>query len=307
MRHSRIDILAASATLLLCGQLGSRAQVYSDWSVRDTTVVTSMEEGTVKETDYAAQGIFMDWGTTLSEFDNYDGDTALDETPASVPASTAAVTLRGLQLNLPSLVDENGIDLYLLTTEGIHIYMALDSPVYHQDPDRDVIKWIRYYAYEKREHTRRLFRRYERWEPLIRKYFAARGVPPELAEICLIESGCTYEALSSAGALGMWQIMPETGRRFGLVVNELRDDRKDPVLSTKAAAEILLSNYKRVGEWTLAAAAYNCGSGRILGQMKGGRNHWEAVRPGLPKETRQYIPSLLAIHYVWTYRDRLAL
>ena len=132
-------------------------------------------------------------------------------------------------------------------------------------------------------------------------------IQPELSELCLIESGCTYEAESSAGAMGMWQIMPATGRSFGLEVTSFKDDRKDPVLSTQAAAKILLANYHKLGEWTLAAAAYNCGSGRIRAELKRGNQDWEHMKGSLPKETSQYIPSLLAIHYVWTYREQLNL
>ena len=282
------------------------AQIISDWTARDTLVVTSMEEGTVKESDYAAKGIFMNWDSVLNDYNSYDGSKELDRIPEQAKATETVVrTLKGMELNLPSIIDENGIDLFMLTPEGIYIYLAMAEPIYHQEPDEDVIKWIRYYAYEKRSHTKRLFARYEKWEPFIKKFFQVKGIPPELAELCLIESGCTYEAVSSAGATGMWQIMPATGRSYGLIINEFRDDRKDPVLSTKTAADILLANYRRVGEWTLATAAYNCGSGRIEKHIRQGKNTWEKMKPSLPKETRQYIPSLLAIHYVWTYRERL--
>ena len=281
------------------------AQIYNDWERRDT-IVTSMNEGTVKETDYAAQGIFMDWSTVLDDFDEYDGDTTLDVIRAKViPTKTEVTSLKGVTFTLPTLPDENGVDLFMLTYEGIYIYMAMDEPVYFMEPEEDIIKWIRYYAYDKRTYTQRIFNRYKNWEPLIKNYFRAMGIPEELAELCLVESGCTYEAISSAGAVGMWQIMPDTGRSHGLKVNDKVDDRKDPVLSTQTAADILLSNYRITGDWTLSAAAYNCGAGRVQRHMIQGRNTWETMKPNLPKETRQYIPCLLAVHYVWTYRDRL--
>lgn len=284
------------------------AQVISTLEGENRGVVTSMKEGTVKEDDYAAKGIFNDWSDVLKDFSTYQDEKKMDEIrELKRPTGTVQVQLKGKELQLPSYVDENGIDLYLLTTEGIKIYMALSGPTYFQEPDADVIKWVRYYAHRNRSQTRRIFKRYEKWEPLIKEYFRSVGVPPELSELCLIESGCTYEAESPAGALGMWQIMPATARHFGLEVSLYQDERKDPVLSTQAAAKILLANYRKLGEWTLAAAAYNCGAGRIQSEFNHGRQEWNTIKSSLPKETSQYIPGLLAIHYVWTYRDKLNL
>ena len=131
---------------------------------------------------------------------------------------------------LPEIIDENGIDLFLLTKDGITIYMAMDAPSYLQETDDDLVKWIRYYAYQKRNYTARLFKRYEQWEARIKDEFSSRGVPEEIAELCMVESGCTYEAVSPVGAVGMWQIMPETGRAYKLTINQFLDERKNPFL-----------------------------------------------------------------------------
>lgn len=297
------NILAV--TLFLGLSLTATAQIDLSWDKRDS-IVTNIEEGAITDSDYAASGIIEDWSTLFKEYQAYDGDKQLDSIDDSNPVFNKTVkTLKGLTLNLPYIPDENGTDLYMLTTEGIEIYLALDEPAYHQTPDEDVIKWIRYYAFDKRAYTKKLFNRYKKWESSLKDLFRAYGVPEELTELCLIESGCTYNALSHAGAKGMWQIMPETGRQFGLTINDYIDQREDPVLSTQTAIKILSSNYRRVGDWTLAAAAYNCGAGRILGHIKKGNNSWERMKPYLPKETRQYIPSLIAIHYVWTYKEQL--
>lgn len=283
------------------------AQIINDWS-NGNGIVSDMTEGTVQEGDYAAEGIFADWSETIQDFVNYDGGSDIDKKVSKTNKEYHDVQmLNGRMLNLPTMIDENGIDLFLLTEEGITIYMALDGPVYHQDPDDEIIKWIRYYAYEKRNYTRNVFRRYAKLEAFIKEQFKIAGVPEELSELCLIESGCTYEALSSAGALGMWQIMPDTARSFGLAVNSYIDERRDPIKSTMAAARILVSNYNKIGDWTLAAAGYNCGAGRILNEIKNGRNTWDRMKLTLPKETAQYIPALLAMHYVWTYKDSLCI
>ena len=298
----------ATIYFLLFGMnlLPVRGQIISEWN-QGGGVVTHMGENTISEDDYAAEGIFSDWNDTVRDFTAYDGNTELDSLPAERKEYRQVKTLRGMTLNLPEIIDENGIDVYLLTTEGITIYLALDEPVYYQEPDDEIVKWIRYYAYEKRKYTATVFRRYKDWEPRIKAYFRSQGVPEELAELCLIESGCTYKALSPAGAYGMWQIMPDTGRSYGMTITGYRDDREDPVLSTQAAARILGSNYRRVGEWTLAAAAYNCGAGRVQKEMNRGRNTWESMKGTLPKETSQYIPALIAMHYVWTYKEKLKL
>jgi len=280
--------------------------------------VTTMYEGFIEPDDFAAEGILSDWEDLLKDFENtknvplYKAKDGMN-LDAPLPRNNSVVNYpttrlydrKGNAYDVPYLPDENGIDLFFLMSEGIHVAMVIDSPAYMQLVDDDVIKWIRYYGYTKRHRTKTIFKRYEKWEPILKQYFSARGLPAELAELCLIESGCMYKAVSPVGATGMWQIMPETGRRFGMTINEVTDDRLDPVLSTIAATKILASNFKKTEDWTLAVAAYNCGSGRILKEKSKGRKNWYEMKKYLPKETSQYIPSLIAIHYVWTYRERL--
>ena len=306
----RTTITALLAVLLPA--VNGRGQIINDWS-NNEGIVSTLEEGTIDDETYAAQGIFSDWNKILDDFEhNQLDDVELDKEIQNVRSNAAFEAIRtlrdrnGVELRLPEIIDEEGTDLYLLTKEGMTIYMALDAPVYLQDVDDDVAKWVRYYAHQKRAYTKKMFQRYTQWEPYLKDLFRRNGVPEELAELCLVESGCTYKALSSAGALGMWQIMPDTGRSFGMVINLMQDDRTDPVRSSNVAVRILKSNYAKIGEWTLAAAAYNCGSGRIASKGKVG-NQWSDIRPFLPKETQQYIPCLLAIHYIWTYRDKLGL
>ena len=303
-------ISALLACSILAG-LEAGAQVVG--SLQENTsggVVTNVSEGAVSENDYQAEGIINDWKDVLQDFDQTEiNDAKLDKEISTVKAINQGRLNRfvgrdGTIYELPQAIDENGIDLYLLSPEGITIYMAFDAPVYLQEIDENIIKWIRYYAYSKRSRTKTLFRRYTEWEPKIKQYFAAAGVPAEMAELCLIESGCTYQALSPVGALGMWQIMPETGRAYGMMVNGVVDERLDPVKSTITASRILARNYERIGEWTLAAAAYNCGPGRFVKKENKGKP-WSVMKESLPMETQQYIPSLIAIHYVWTYRNEL--
>lgn len=303
MRHAAV----ISAVILLAAGNPAGGQVINDWS-NTNGVVTSVEQGAIKEDDYAAQGIISDWESVLEEFEK-EGEKASAEVAGIISTlqlrapkkgANAYKGIDGNTYDLPQMLDENGIDMFLLTEEGMTIYMAFDAPVFLQDIDEDIIKWVRYYAYTKRSYTKRVFERYKEWEPRIKQYFEFVGVPPELAELCLIESGCTYTAKSSAGAVGMWQFMPATARAYGMRVDDQVDDRLDPVISTQAAARLLRDNFRKLGEWTIATAAYNCGAGRFReGQV------WTEVKSRLPKETQQYIPGLIAMHYVWTYREKL--
>lgn len=290
------------------------AQIINDWDKRTGDVVTSVEEGSIGEDDYSATGILETWGELEEEFRS----EAMDELESELDgigekggrtAGTVTLTTRdGRELRVPTVPSGDGTDMFLLTRDGISIYMAVDAPAYHQETDDETVRWIRFYARKRRKTTLAMFRRYETWEPRIKSCFRAEGIPEELAELCLVESACTYKALSPAGALGMWQIMPATGRRYGMAINGSVDERTDPVASTMVAARILKDNMKATGDWTLATAAYNCGAGRV-GRMRDGKiaGSWEQVRTRLPEETRQYIPRLLALHYVWTYREKLGL
>lgn len=307
----RKELLLTIAALTLHPAL--RSQVINDWEDR-TGVVSNMEEGTVNEDDYMASGIFSSWDSILKDYSKTKNTRKSDlekeireiRDEDTVHHTTTVTDRNGTQYTLPMILAEDGTDMYLLTNEGINIYMVLDAPVYFQEIDDEIVRWIRYYAYTKKRYTKIMFKRYEPWENHIKEHFRSKGVPAELAELCLIESGCTYGARSSAGAVGMWQIMPATGRAYGMRIDGNTDDRLDPVASTLTAAKILLKNYERTGEWTLAAAAYNCGAGRFTSARNRGLP-WSSVKPSLPKETQQYIPGLIAMHYVWTYRRELGL
>lgn len=298
MRRLTIAIL-----LSITASYAIRGQVYTDWNVNPWETVTNVEEAALKGGEYDAEGIIGDWSRVLEQFGQYRDDGSIEKEAVELEGNTQKKKLvlpGGQTLELPKLVDKDGIDLFFLTSDGIRIYMALDAPAYFEDIDDEVVRWVRFYAWKNRKWIAAVFRRYEEWADYAKGVFTRYGVPEELTELCLIESGCNPKALSRAGALGMWQIMPATGRHHGLTIDGNRDDRTDPLLATPAAARILKANYRKTGNWTLAAAAYNCGAGKI-----GSSVTWEAARGKLPAETQRYIPSLLAMHYVWVYRKEL--
>jgi soluble lytic murein transglycosylase-like protein len=131
------------------------------------------------------------------------------------------------------------------------------------------------------------------WQ-LLQETFRAEGVPVELLAVGWVESRFNPRALSPKGARGVWQFMPETARRYGLQVNDRRDDRTDFALSTRAAARHLSDLYRQFGDWPLALAAYNAGADRVEAAIARARTRdFRLIRPWLPAETQDYVPAVL--------------
>jgi membrane-bound lytic murein transglycosylase D len=130
---------------------------------------------------------------------------------------------------------------------------------------------------------------------LVRRAIQAQGLPEQLFAVPLVESGFNPFALSPKGARGLWQLMPETARRFGLRVDSVVDERTDPLRSTAAAISYLKELYGTLGSWPLALAAYNAGLGRVVGAIQRGATDFTsmAARRLLPEETLRYVPLVL--------------
>ncbi len=133
------------------------------------------------------------------------------------------------------------------------------------------------------------------WEPFVRQILKSEGLPLELLAVPLVESGFNPSAMSPKGARGLWQLMPETARRFGLRVDALLDERTDPLRSTVAAISYLKELYGSLGNWPLALAAYNAGFGKVAEAMARGGPTFAALaaRKLLPAETLRYDPLVL--------------
>jgi len=138
--------------------------------------------------------------------------------------------------------------------------------------------------------------------PIMRKILRYHNAPEELIYLSVQESGLNPTIVSKAGATGLWQFMPSTGYAYGLYQDSYRDDRRDFEKSTDAAARHLKDLYKTFDDWYLAFAAYNAGAGRINGALSksGSKDYWE-VRNYLPGETKNYVPSILALSFI--FRD----
>lgn len=139
--------------------------------------------------------------------------------------------------------------------------------------------------------------------PIFEEALESYQVPLELKYLPIIESALNPGATSRAGAAGLWQFMVKTGKIYGLDVNSLIDERRDPIKSSYAAAHYLKDLYQIFNDWTLAIAAYNCGPANVnkaIRRAGGSKDYW-VIYPYLPKETRGYVPAFIAANYVMNY------
>ena len=139
--------------------------------------------------------------------------------------------------------------------------------------------------------------------PIFEEALEAYQLPLELKYLPVIESALNPLAVSRVGATGLWQFMITTAKQYGLQVNSLTDERRDPVKASYAAARYLKDLYRVFGDWNLVIAAYNCGPENInkaIHRSNGEKDYWQ-IYPYLPKETRGYVPAFIAANYIMTY------
>ncbi len=159
--------------------------------------------------------------------------------------------------------------------------------------------FVDYYCGPGRHGFRRWLERSGRYLPMMREIFAEQGLPLDLTYLAMIESGFNPRACSRANAVGPWQFMASTGQNYGLSNDWWRDERRDPLKSTRAAARHLKDLHERFdGDWYLAIAAYNAGPGKVDRAIRKSRSRdfWQLCRGSyLRKETKNYLPKLLAV------------
>jgi membrane-bound lytic murein transglycosylase D len=164
-----------------------------------------------------------------------------------------------------------------------------------------VDSWIERFTSDQRRSFSIFLDRKQRYEEMITSKLAEREMPQELVYLAMIESGFNPTATSRVKAQGLWQFMAPTGRSYGLTVNGRVDERNNPEKATEAALTYLSDLYRRFGSWYLAAAAYNTGQGRVAsimrsttGSVKGTDEDFYRIASRLPRETREYVPKLIA-------------
>ena len=198
----------------------------------------------------------------------------IDETNGLAPAAEA-----GVKAKAEAEIKNTHSDLPLMMTDQVAGY-------------------ITYFSGYGRGVFERAYARSGRYRPMILSTLKAEGVPQDLIYLAQAESGFHPLAVSRVGARGIWQFMASRGRGYGLHHNMWVDDRQDPEKSTRAAARHLKDLYNQFGDWYLAMAAYNSGPGTVQAAVKrtGYADFWELYRRNvLPKETRNYVPIILAV------------
>jgi len=209
-------------------------------------------------------------------------------TSTSIPTSTPTVTPT-IQDRIDAVLTRFGEEGYRAPpemVERVEHYLKL----YEGSMHGTVATWM--------ERSRRYF-------PMIRAVFSEKNIPVELAYVSMLESGLNTQAVSHAGAAGMWQFMPNTARRYGLRVDESADERADPEKATRAAAAYfkdLIAIFGSRSSVLLCMAAYNAGEQRVINALKRiddpvrDRDFWHLYRMGwLARETNEYIPQVIAL------------
>jgi membrane-bound lytic murein transglycosylase D len=177
--------------------------------------------------------------------------------------------------------------------------VSWDIPVVRNEP---VQKFVRIFTTGSQQDAYALYlKRSGRYEGMIRAKLRERGMPEDLLYLSMIESGFNPTARSHAQAVGLWQFIEDTGERYGLRVDSYVDERKHPEKSTDAALRYLTDLHGQFGSWYLAAAAYNTGEGRVArvmkattGSQRGKDADFWRIRARLPRETREYVPLMVA-------------
>ena len=170
-----------------------------------------------------------------------------------------------------------------------------DLPLMLTDP---VAGYINYFSTRGRGTLENALARGGRYREMIERVLKEEGVPQDLIYLAQAESGFHPLAVSRAGARGMWQFMASRARGYGLERDWWVDERQDPEKATRAAAHHLHDLYNQFGDWYLAMAAYNSGPGTVQNAVKrtGYADYWELYKRNvLPKETRNYVPIILAV------------
>lgn len=191
------------------------------------------------------------------------------------------------------------------TTDREYIERLQRMPTVMEMPYNKIVRaFIDMYVERKKSLVESMLGMSLYYMPIFEQALDKYGMPMELKYLPIIESALNPTAVSRAGATGLWQFMLDTAKGMGLEINSLVDQRRDPYLSSDAAARYLKQLYNSYGDWSLAIAAYNCGPGNVnkaLRRAGGGKKDFWEIYPFLPRETRDYIPAFIAANYAMTY------
>ncbi len=193
-------------------------------------------------------------------------------------------------------------------TDEEYIKRLSSMPTEIEMPYNQVVRsYINMYVQRRRDLVESMLGMSLYYMPIFEQALERKGLPLELRYLPVIESALNPDAVSRAGATGLWQFMLPTARGLGLEINTLVDERRDPYASSEAAATYLKQLYDMYNDWSLAIAAYNCGPGNVNKALRraGGENKdfW-SIYYLLPAETRGYVPAFIAANYVMNYYNQ---
>ena len=186
------------------------------------------------------------------------------------------------------------------TPDSVFIERMQQLPYVVELPYNTIVRrYILRYLYHSPKQVAGLLQKEQYYMPIFQDILSQYDLPYELAYLPVIESALNPNARSHMGAVGLWQFMPATGKKYGLEINSLVDERRDPIKSTHAAAKFMNALYEVFKDWNLVIAAYNCGPGNVNKAIyrAGGKRDFWSIYPFLPKETRAYLPLYIAAVY----------
>lgn len=236
---------------------------------------------------------------------NAEGETEIFELPEAMTAEVdSLLRLYTSQTYLQPDADCNSTDVDPYFDDDVYKLRLSQLPTVMEMAYNDVVrKFIDRYTKNSRKSVSVMLGRGNFYMPIFEEALEAYGLPLELKYLPVIESGLNPNAVSHVGATGLWQFMLTTGKQYGLEVNTLVDERRDPLKASWAAARYLRDLYKIFGDWNLVIAAYNCGPENVnkaIHRAKGQNDYW-VIYPYLPRETRGYVPAFIAANYVMNY------
>ena len=261
---------------------------------------------------FSLQGIHAQTDVT-EETDNDDIITVTDKDGKQEEIEVP----EGMEDNLDSLLHLYNAQTYMMadTTckyrdvnpvfeKEVYIDRLKRMPTIIEMPYNEVVqKFIDRYSGKLRRSVSFMLGASNFYMPIFEEALEAYNLPLELKYLPVIESALNPKAVSRVGATGLWQFMLPTGKRYGLEVNTLVDERRDPVKASYAAAHYLSDLYKIFGDWNLVIAAYNAGPENInkaIRRAGGDADYWK-IYPYLPTETRGYVPAFIAANYIMNY------
>lgn len=311
MRFRKVTVLLIATCVLMCFSSNTYAQLFkskkqlTEENARLRKTIDSLKnilgEGEIAISDTTdAEDSINPGGIGLIENNLFE-----TETPGSNPDSLLSIWYLQKQLTIGDIqtIDLDSVNFTTNIPDEVYIEKLKKMNSFIPIPYNKTVKNSIILYTEKRPHLASMILGLSSYYlPIFEDIFESYGLPRELTTLAIIESALNPMAVSRTNARGMWQFMRTTARQYGLEINSYVDERLDPVKSATAAAKYLRDAYMIFGDWALAIASYNCGSGNINKAIRraGSKDFW-SVYKYLPSETRGYIPNFVGALYLLSY------